>query len=102
MSFARCSATSRRLFVLSLLMIFNGCARSVAPSVESNGFQLSRNCERLAANVEDPQDAGRLTLNTDPKLAVAEYKVALGEANDNIDATRECQANQRKRVAKGS
>ncbi len=82
-------------------MILSGCASSGAPSLGNNGFQLSRVCENLAANVEDPQDVGTVTVNTDPKLAVGEYKVALGAANDNIDATRQCQVNQRKRVAKG-
>lgn len=42
-----------------------------------------------------------MTIRTDPKLAVGEYRVALGEANDNLDATRVCQQNQRKRVARG-
>ncbi|WP_256468903.1 hypothetical protein [Bradyrhizobium sp. 76] len=42
-----------------------------------------------------------VTLNTDPKLAVGEYKVALDEANGNLDATRDCQVSQRQRAAKG-
>lgn len=50
----------------------------------------------------DPLEAGKVTVTTNPKLAVGEYRVALGEANDNITATRECQSNQRKRLAKGS
>lgn len=102
MNSARGSATSRKLFALSLLTILSGCGHSAPPSVENNGFQLSRECELLAGDVEDPQDAGRVTVNTPPKLAVGEYKVALGEARDNIAATRDCQAGQRKRLAKGS
>ena len=62
------------------------------------GVQLSRECEHLAANVADPLDDGRITERTDPKLAAGEYRVALGEANDNIDATRTCQAHQRERL----
>jgi hypothetical protein len=54
----------------------------------------------LAANVADPLEDGRVTLRTDPKLVVGEYRVALGTANDNIDATRACQRHQRERLAK--
>lgn len=82
-------------------MILSGCASSGAPSIGKQGYQLSRACEQLAANVVDPLEAGTVTVRTDPKLAVGEYRVALGEANDNLDATRTCQENQRKRVAKG-
>lgn len=56
----------------------------------------------MAANVADPLDDGRITQQTDPKLAVGEYRVALGTANDNLAATRTCQQGQRARVAKGS
>lgn len=82
-------------------MILSGCAHSAAPSAGNQGYQLSRACEQLAQNVVDPQDAGTITVNTDPKLAVGEYKVALGQANDNLDATRDCQVSQRQRVARG-
>lgn len=77
-------------------MILSGCAHSVAPSNLS--IQIPRDCEALARNVEDPA----LDVATDPKLAVGEYEVALDEANGNLTATRTCQANQRKRFAKGS
>lgn len=80
----------------------SGCGHFAAPPAESNGFQLSRECEHLAANVADPLDEGRITQQTDPKLAVGEYRVALGQANDNITATRTCQQGQRVRVGKGS
>ncbi|MES2671639.1 MAG: hypothetical protein V4673_14645 [Pseudomonadota bacterium] len=59
---------------------------------------IPRDCENLAENVDDPD----VSKTKDPKLSVGEYAVALGEANDNLDATRECQAGQRKRLAKGS
>jgi len=58
---------------------------------------LSRECERLAANINDPD----VTESSDPWRAVGEYAVALGEANGNIDATRKCQQKQRARLAKG-
>ncbi|WP_453966531.1 hypothetical protein [Bradyrhizobium elkanii] len=50
--------------------------------------------------MSDPVDDGRVTPKTNPKIAVGEYRVALGEANGNITATRTCQANQRKRLAR--
>jgi hypothetical protein len=68
-----------------------------APSQSKQGHYIPRDCENLAQNVDDPA----VTLATNPKLAVGEYKVALGQANDNITATRNCQANQRNRLAKG-
>jgi hypothetical protein len=33
------------------------------------------------------------------KVGLARTTAALGKANDNIDATRECQVNQRERLA---
>jgi hypothetical protein len=58
---------------------------------------VSRECERLAVNVNDPV----VEEPVDPWHVIGEYAVALGEANGNIDATRECQVRQRKRLAKG-
>lgn len=55
---------------------------------------MSRDCERLAANINDPA----IGEATDPWRAIGEYAVALGEANANIDATRECQRRQRERL----
>ncbi|MGW1423636.1 hypothetical protein ACWAT4_26345 [Bradyrhizobium manausense] len=57
---------------------------------------MSRACEDLARNVDDPE----VTEQTDPWQKVGEYAVALGEANANIDASRECQKRQRERFAK--
>lgn len=72
-----------------------------APSAANNGFQLSRECENLAADVADPLEAGTVTVKTNPKLAVGEYRVALGEARGNLGATRTCQANQRELLSRG-
>ncbi|MBW7968160.1 hypothetical protein [Bradyrhizobium sp. BR 10289] len=58
---------------------------------------MSRACEDLARNVDDPV----VTEQSDPWQKTGEYAAALGEANDNIDATRECQKRQRERLAKG-
>jgi len=58
---------------------------------------LSPACEELARNVDDPV----VTEQIDPWQKVGEYAVALGEANANIDASRECQKRQRERLSKG-
>lgn len=58
---------------------------------------LSRDCENLARTVDDPV----VTEKSDPWQKVGEYAVALGEANANNDATRECQKRQRERLSKG-
>jgi hypothetical protein len=57
---------------------------------------LSPACEQLAQNVNDPVIPDR----PDPWRVIGEYAVALGEANGNIDATRECQTRQRVRMGK--
>jgi hypothetical protein len=57
---------------------------------------LSRDCERLAVDVDDPE----VPDHPDPWKAIGEYAVALGEANANIDATRSCQVKQRAGLAK--
>lgn len=58
---------------------------------------LSRACEDLDRNVDDPV----VTEKIDPWEKIGEYAVALGEANANIDASRECQRRQRERLSKG-
>ena len=60
-------------------------------------MQISRSCEQLAANVEAPV----ISIETDPRLAVGEYAVALDHANSNLDATRTCQVRQRERLKAG-
>ena len=86
-----------------LLAISTGCtpfrgAEPEAPRAPTNhSVTLSHECERLAVNVDDPV----VEEPVDPWRSIGEYAVALGEANGNIDATRECQGQQRKRLAKG-
>ena len=86
------------LLAVPLLAISNGCTHSsgtrpeLAPS--GNRLELSRACEKLAKNVDDPV----VNQRTDPWRAIGEYAVALGTANDNIDATRDCQQRQRERL----
>lgn len=72
-------------------------SRQPAPSRPSQSVVLSRACEDLARNVDDPV----VTEQSDPWQKIGEYAVALGEANANTDATRECQKRQRERLAKG-
>ncbi|MBR0774544.1 hypothetical protein JQ625_06845 [Bradyrhizobium diazoefficiens] len=55
-------------------------------------------CERLASDVADPLEDGRLSAGGNPKRGVGEYRVALGAARQNLIATRECQQRQRKRL----
>lgn len=89
----------RRLAPL-MLMTLSGCASSgplQAPE-PAHGLQLSRECEHLAVNIPDPVEDGRIAVGGNPKRAVGEYRVALGAANGNINATRTCQAEQRVRL----
>ncbi|WP_182915322.1 hypothetical protein [Rhodopseudomonas palustris] len=52
----------------------------------------------MARNVDDPSVGAR----SDPWRVIGQYAVALGEANGNLDATRDCQRGQRERLAKGA
>ena len=67
------------------------------PPAGANGVHVPRDCEGLARNVDDPSVGPR----SDPWRVIGEYAVALGEANGNIDATRQCQAGQRERLGMG-
>lgn len=56
---------------------------------------IPRDCERLAQRVPFPANAK----GDGAKLQLAKHRGALGRANNNLDATRECQVNQRQRFA---
>jgi hypothetical protein len=43
-----------------------------------------------------------LTKGQNAKAALAQHRAALVNADNNLDATRECQADQRERFAKGN
>jgi hypothetical protein len=90
-----------RPFALLLLAILTGCTTSSlesrSPTPANQSLALSRGCEQLAREVDDPA----VTDADDPWRKIGEYAVALGEANSNIAATRNCQAHQRERFAKG-
>lgn len=73
-----------------------GCGHFAAP--DSPTVQIPRNCEDLAETVPHPEPSKAV----DPKVTVGEYSIALDEANGNLKDTRTCQANQRKRFAKGA
>lgn len=85
-------------------MFLTSCAHSsgdlkeapIKAAPTSRSVQLSRECEHLAANVNDPE----IPDHPDPWRTIGEYEVALGTANDNIDATRACQVRQRVGLAK--
>lgn len=90
-------------FVLLVLALLSGCTTSnvessaPAPAPPKQSVALSRACEDLAQNVDDPV----VTEHSDPWQKTGEYAAALGDANANIDATRECQRRQRERLNKG-
>lgn len=78
------------------MLILTGCATSQnAP--ESVSVQIPRDCERLAATVPLPD----LAKGQNAKASLAQHRGGLIRANGNLDATRECQANQRDRFARG-
>lgn len=60
-------------------------------------MQIPRDCEGLAASVPLPD----IARGQSAKAALARHRAALINADGNLDATRECQANQRERFAKG-
>ncbi len=70
------------------------CAHSPG-APESVRLQIPRDCERLAAAVPLPD----LAKGQNAKAALAQHRAGLIRANGNLDATRECQANQRERFA---
>lgn len=74
-----------------------GCAHSVdAPSSATVG--IPRDCEDLA----EPVDLPDLKKGQSAKSWLAQHRAALVNADNNLDATRTCQARQRERFAKGA
>lgn len=59
------------------------------------GVQIPRDCELLAKPVPYPA----VTAGMSAKVAVARHRAALGQANGNLVATRDCQIAQRERFA---
>lgn len=84
----------RSAAALSMMMTCAGCATSPgSPSVAA--VQIPRDCEDLAREVAYPA----VTKGQSAKVAVARHRAALGQANGNLRATRECQVQQRQRFA---
>lgn len=59
--------------------------------------QIPRDCEALAATVPLPD----VKSGQSAKSSLAQHRAALVTADGHLDASRECQANQRERFAKG-
>lgn len=79
-----------------MMLILTACAHS--PGVpESVSVQIPRDCEKLAQTVPLPA----LAKGQNAKSSLAQHRASLIKADNNLDATRECQANQRERFAKG-
>jgi hypothetical protein len=59
---------------------------------------IPRDCEDLAEQVALPD----LKKGQSAKVALAQHRAALVNADNNLEATRTCQARQRERFAKGA
>lgn len=73
-----------------------GCAHSVDAPSSATG-SIPRDCEDLA-EVDLPD----LKKGQSAKSSLAQHRAALVNADNNLDATRTCQARQRERFAKGA
>ncbi|MBN9001512.1 MAG: hypothetical protein J0H75_05380 [Rhizobiales bacterium] len=58
-------------------------------------MQIPRDCEDLAKEVPYPP----VVKGQSAKVSVGRHRAALGEANGNLRATRQCQEQQRQRFA---
>ena len=84
----------RALLILPIGASIISCTQSPANKVPLE-VALPRDCEMLAANVPAPE----LRAGMNAKVALARTGAALATANDNLTATRECQAAQRQALA---
>ncbi len=83
--------------MLVILMIATLTACAASPGSPSKpAVQIPRDCEELAKTVPYPPVAK----GQNAKASVARHRAALGQANGNLEATRECQAAQRERFAR--
>lgn len=85
--------------MLPMSLMLLGCETDqlALPGEGKPVVRISMACERLAARVPTPD----LKVGDDAKAKMFEHRAALGSANSRLDATRECQAKQRKRFARG-
>lgn len=90
----------RILSALALLMtmMLGACSPSDRAAPANTSIQIPRDCEYLARDVPIPvpEKAGGA------KILLVRTRVALVKANDNLADTRECQAAQRERFARGA
>lgn len=77
-------------------MTLTACATSPGSPTRAS-IQIPRDCEDLAQPVPYPPVA----LKGNAKASVARHRAALGQANGRLEATRDCQAQQRERFANG-
>ena len=89
----------RGLSLLALLTATTlaACKTSGLEGAASPGVQIPRDCEDLAADVADPG----APKGANAKVILGRTRVALAQARDNLGDTRECQARQRERFARG-
>jgi hypothetical protein len=85
------------MIALSLPTIVGGCS-TLPDRPTSTAVQIPRDCEDLASPVPYPDPA----LNLKPKIALAQHRAALGNANTKLLKTRTCLQHQRERFAKGN
>jgi hypothetical protein len=70
------------------------CAQTAADS-DKRGIQIPRDCEELAQPVPEPD----WRKGQNAKVLLGRTTGALIQANENLDATRTCQAKQRETFA---
>lgn len=85
-----------RFVPIILLLGLTGCA-TVSPGNPKLQVAIPTACEELAKEVSAPA----LREGDKALAALARTRAALGMANGNIRATRDCQASQRGRFANG-
>lgn len=86
----------RAVLIALLAMNIASCAQLPKGSPSSASYQIGTDCEELAESVDLPNVEGLRR-----SAALGRMAGVIGEANANLDATRECQANQRGRLARG-
>lgn len=72
--------------------IFALCAGCAQTRVDAGTVRLPQDCEHLAEPVAPPA----LSRGMHAKVALARTTSALARANDHLEATRTCQATQRR------
>lgn len=79
-----------------MLATLTACATSPGSPTRAS-VQIPRDCENLAQPVPYPA----VNQGQSAKASVARHRAALGQANGRLEATRDCQAQQRERLANG-